>query len=916
VIEFGLLGPTRVVSAGRELTLPPGKQRALLALLLLHRNDTVPAERLVDAVWGEPAPATARNALQGHISALRKVLGSERIETRPPGYLLRAGRQELDIDRFEELLGAARSAVDPARRAELARDALGTFRGEPLAEFRYDAFAQAEIARLQELRLVALEERIDAELELGRDSDVVAELEGLVAAEPLRERLHELLMLALYRSGRQADALEAYRGARETLVGQLGIEPGPRLRELERSILEQDPSLDSTRQRPRVPVRRLPSPAHALIGREPELAAVGGLLLGGARLVTVTGAAGTGKTRLALEIAQTLADRFDHTVFVGLASLGSPELVASTVAASLEVVEVPARPVETTIADTVADLRLLLVLDNTEHVLAGTAFLAPLLESCPRLTVLATSRAPLHLTAEHEFPLDPLSRPAAAALFRARAQASDLRFVADDQTVDAICARLDDLPLALELAAAQTKLLAPIELLSRLGRGIDLLSNARRDAPDRQRTLRSAMDWSYDLLPADAQRLFERMSVFAGGCTLDAAEAVCGASLDTIGSVVDASLLRRTTDAEKTRFWMLETIREYGRGRLAESEAEAATRRAHASHFLDLAARAGRELSGPEQARTLAALDDDVDNLRAALAWSHVEEPAWALRIAAGLGRYWGVRGLFREARDWLDAVRDSAELDPTAGARALLAGGNIARLQGDRPGARSFFEQGVAHVGEHGPAEYAARFLTALGSLERLEGNLELARKLLEESLRRQASGDIAGDAVTRSNLGVVLFDAGDYDGAADLLEEGCTLFEEMGDKQQLAQVAATLAYVQRERGDQVEAAAGIRRALELLAEAEEPAVTGFALMVAALVLDKRSPGHAARWLGFAEAVWARLGRGWESLEQRASEDASRVALALDASERARERAAGAELTVRDALDEALSLLGVDAPA
>jgi tetratricopeptide (TPR) repeat protein len=356
---------------------------------------------------------------------------------------------------------------------------------------------------------------------------------------------------------------------------------------------------------------------------------------------------------------------------------------------------------------------------------------------------------------------------------------------------------------------------------------------------------------------------------------------------------------------------MLETIRAYAREQLASSNEGEAAHRAQAAYFVELAERAAREMAGPDQARALALLDAEIDNVRAALDWAQLEEPARALRIAASLGRYWGVKGLFREARERLDAAAESAELDAAAGARALLAGGNIARLQGDRAGARSFFERGLAHARLSGPVEYVARFLSALGGLERLEDRPARARELFEEALGALAAGDLASEAVIRFNLAVVRFDDHDDVAAAELLDSSCALFEDVGDKQQLANASATLAFVQHERGDELAATVAMRQALDLLVEVEEPAVTGFALMIAAIVLG--DPLAAARWLGLAEGVWARLGRNWESLEQRAHEAAERVAQTLAPNELDAARREGAELSLRAALDEAMSLISAD---
>jgi DNA-binding SARP family transcriptional activator len=342
-VKFRLLGRLEVDADGVDLTPVRPQQRALLALLLLRAGEVVASDELVDGLWGPRAPVTAQKALHGHISALRKRLGAERIETRPPGYRLRLAQgDEVDAHRFERVAAAARTDGPPARSRKL-RAALALFRGEPLSDFRYEAFAAAEAVRLEELRLTVVEEQIDAELELGRHAEVVPQLERLVVDDPLRERMRAQLMLALYRAGRQADALQAFQEARARLVDELGIDPSPALQRLERQILNHDPELAAPRARPgrnlasaRASLPRQPTP---LIGREREIEEVTDLLRRPeVWLVTLTGTGGTGKTRLAIQSAAGLIDDFaDGVVFVGLAPLQDPDLVLPTAAQALGV---------------------------------------------------------------------------------------------------------------------------------------------------------------------------------------------------------------------------------------------------------------------------------------------------------------------------------------------------------------------------------------------------------------------------------------------------------------------------------------------------------------------------------------------------------------------------------------------------
>jgi predicted ATPase/DNA-binding SARP family transcriptional activator len=875
VIEFGLLGPMIAIRDDVDVLPPPGKQRALLASLLLQRGDTVAAEQLMEALWGDPPPATARNALQGHISSLRKLLGSDRIETRAPGYVLHVSADELDVARFEQLVLEARAAGTAARRAELARRALALMRGEPLAEFRYDAFARAAIARLQELRLVAIEERLEAELELGH-TELVAELEALVAAEPLRERLHGLLMLALYRAGRQAEALEVYRNAWKLLRDELGIDPGPKLQEINRAILAQDRSLAPERREIRLPRRGLPASPTRLVGRKVELESIESLLDSGARLVTITGVAGSGKTRVALEVARRVAERGENVAFVPLATLSTPELVASTIARVLGIDETPGEPVGETIEAAIGDTRLLLTADNLEHLLDGAPAFARLLENCPNLTLLATSRSPLRLTGEHAYPLDPLPLDEAVSLFEDRARAANPRLESDRAAASAICERLDCLPLALELAAARASLLALADVLTRLDHRFELLTVGTRDSPDRQRTLRNTIDWSHNLLDDDAKLLFARLAVFSGGWTIDSAEKICGASLALLDVLVDASLIRH----REARFSMLETIREYALERLAEQSIEDETVSSHAAYFVELAERECDELEGPGQRAALARLDAELDNLRAALAWSHRAEPEWALRLAAALGRFWAMRGLFKEARQWLDSVLASGDLDSPTAAKAFLAAGNFAGYyEGDHERARDFLSRGLEVARATGRAEYVGRILSTLGRTARGQGDSETARTHYEEALVLQREvGDAEHVAVTLTNLGITILETGDVARAADLLAESVHVLREIGDDAMLAGALQSLAYAKQQLGAFDEARRLSREGLALARAVDDQPAMAWALVVAASVEAARAPARAADFLAAAETAYVRLGLAWDPLDVRLREEITRM--------------------------------------
>ncbi|HEY8107406.1 MAG TPA: BTAD domain-containing putative transcriptional regulator, partial [Gaiellaceae bacterium] len=513
-MQFRILGPIEARLDDGPVGLGAPKQRGLLALLLVNRRRVMTAEQLIDGVWGETPPASALQSLQVYVHGLRRALGAERIETAGHGYRAAVGEDELDLDRFERAFERGRAALAADRAEDAAdelREALAIWRGPALADLSEETRRAAEADRLEELRLTALELRLDADLQCGGHDGVVAELEALTAEHPYHERFLQQRMLALYRCDRQAEALEVYRDARKVLSDELGLEPTPATQELERAILRQDPGLEAPAPPART-TRPLPLPPTPLVGRRLELAAVSSLYRSeGARLVTLTGPGGTGKTRLGLAVAHELeAELRDGAVFVSLAPVTNPELLVPTIAEAVGVRE-GGRPLAEGVSEHLQQRRMLLVLDNFEQLLAAAPFVGELLAAAPRLWILATSRAPLRLKAEHEYPVSPFDSPDVALpfealvrtdalrLFAARAQAADPGFELDQASapeVARVCARLDGLPLAIELAAARAKLLTPAEILARLEQEPHLLPTGPRDAPARQRTLAATIRWS------------------------------------------------------------------------------------------------------------------------------------------------------------------------------------------------------------------------------------------------------------------------------------------------------------------------------------------------------------------------------------------------------------------------------------
>jgi predicted ATPase/DNA-binding SARP family transcriptional activator len=719
-MEFGILGPLEVRADGRAVELGGPKPRALLAVLALHANQPVTAERVAVALWGEDTPPRAVKTVQVYVARLRKALGDpDVLVTMPGGYCLRVRPGELDAERFERQVADGRRALAAGRGEDAAaelREALGLWRGPPLVELASAPFAPAEIARLEEQHLAALEVRVEADLAAGRHAQLVGELQQLTSEHPWRERLHAQLMLALYRGGRQADALEAYRHAREVLVEQLGIEPGAELHDVHEAILAHDPAIDAPPVSPRQPPdgpderdaraprpsapgdRKLPAPPNQLVGRRHELGAIGERLQSNSvRMLTLTGPGGVGKTRLALEAARAVAADFaDGAHLVSLAAVQQPEAVPAAIVRTLGIVVLAGESADEAAERFLAAKHLLLIADNFEHVLAAAPFIGGLLGVCPALTVLATSREPLALHAEERYPVAPLALPDlarpedpqtlagvdAVALFTERARALDPDFELDDGNAAAvaeICRRVDGLPLAIELAAARCGLLSPTEIAERLDAALGAPGAGARDAPARQQTLGATIDWSHELLSDDEQRCFARFAVFAGGATVEAAETITAGGLDTLDGLVTKSLLTRRHHARTpTRLGMLETIRAYATTRFAGAADIDAVHERHYLHYLALARRHGTEhtlwsASGKEH---LATLDAEIDNLHAALGWAIGRANAeLALALAAALGCYWRMRDRYADAVDWIDQALNlpGADADPALRVPALL---------------------------------------------------------------------------------------------------------------------------------------------------------------------------------------------------------------------------------------------------
>jgi predicted ATPase/DNA-binding SARP family transcriptional activator len=739
-MEFSVLGPLEVRAGGRAVPLGGAKPRGVLAFLLLHAGEPVSADRLARALWGDDASASTGQTVQVYVSRLRRALGAGcGLLTTPAGYLLRLDDGELDLDRFERLVAEGRRALAddaPERAAAVLDEALSLWRGSPLGDLGSLPFAAHELARLEEQRLEAVELSMQAGLAAGRHAELVPDLRQLAHEHPWREQLHAHLMLALYRSGRQADALEAYRRAREVLVEELGIEPGAELAELHAQILAHDPVLAAPALA--VTAGGLPTPPNRTIGREQELARIVARLHA-VRLLTLTGPGGVGKTRLAIDAARSAEPDFaDGARFVSLAAQRRAEEVPMAIVGALGATLLDGESAEQAVERFLSRRHLLLVVDNCEHVLGMAHFLGRVLESCPRVTVLATSREPLALQAEERRPVPPLPTDDAATLFAVRARAHDPELDLTDGNAPAvadICRRVDGLPLAVELAAARCALLSPAEIARRLDAALGALGPAARDAPARHQTLRATIDWSHELLTDDEKACFASFAVFSGGATVGAAEAVTGAQLDILDRLVAKSLLVRSRPPTgDTRLSMLETVRAYAADRFGESAAAAAVRARHYRYFRALAERHGSEraLWGPGFKEHFAALDADVDNLHAALEWAvGASDAEAALALCGALGCYWLMRDRYADAVGWIERAEavPGAEEHPELVLVALWAK--------------------VRAVWPLGRSEEQPALLDRAEALARSLGD----PALLAQTLEVRAKHDLGEDAFARAN-------------------------------------------------------------------------------------------------------------------------------------------------------------------
>lgn len=923
-VEFGVLGPIEVRVDGRPLAVRGTRQRAVLTSLLLRSGAVVPLDRLVDDVFGEQPPDDARNAVQTYIARLRKALGpaARLVVTRPLGYLLDVPDDAIDARRFEALCTKESTALADIDAA------LELWRGPAYGEFA-DGFARGHAQRLAELRLAAMEDKAELLLDRDHTAEAVSSLETIVDEAPWRERAVTLLVTALARQGRVADALAAYRAYRDRIRDDLGLDPPPEMRALEQQVLNRDvSSAPKPEQRSRRPGRTT-----SFLGRDNELDAVAHALAPG-RVVTLVGPGGVGKTRIAAEAAEA-----EHDVWwVDLAALQDDVALPRAV---VDAIGLDVQPGDTGIDTLRGWLRTadgLLVLDNCEHVLDGTSALVDeALAVSSRVRLLATSRQPIGVAAEDVLAVGPLRLPdpgepgdaaPAVQLFLDRARAVNrppeprlLRRIAE------LCRALDGLPLAIELAAARVGTLTVDDLADRLDARFELLKGGHDRA--RHNTLEGVVDWSFDLLTEEEQLLFLRLSVFASAFDLAAAESVVADAdlpasrvADLVARLADRSMLTRPGTSGVGKYRMLETLRHYASSRLPDA-ARDELRRRHAEFLTTFAERAEAGLSSDDEAGWARAVEDWLSDLRAAWRWASEARPDLAVRLAAALMwfGYWRLRADVLAWGEWVVREVPSHPRLP----QGYAAAAHTAWFGGKLDSARELARRGIDVAGgEQAPAAAAA--LNALGDIELLSGALDDALPVYASyAALSERAGDAVGYAFGRANTALVLAYAGDAEAPAAAADAVAAASR--------AANPTMLAFALFAQGEALadddpdRASTALTEARSVAADVGNPFVSGIALTASLALSGRRGePAEALALFRHAVEHWQRTGnrtlivttlRNLVILLARTGRDVPAVELAAALEHTAHARTYGVEAQrIETALTAVRQRLGDDAYA
>lgn len=895
-VEIRLLGPLEALVDGHTVTLGGPQPRALLSLLSLSAGTTVGIDRLVDGVWGEAQPPSgAANSLQVYVSRLRRALapgtGAEPlIRSGSGGYLLDVPAEAVDATRFERLAAEGHDQLaggHPQRALESLAEAIRLWRGRPLPDLEGDEVTAVR-TRLETRFVTVRAEHADALMRGGRPADAVAELEHLVQLYPLDEALIGRLMTALYHSGRQADALATYASATSLLADELGVDPGPLLRSVQEGVLRQEldplpaPEPAGPVERDRVreaagtarpggsprPLERLRSSGSELFGREAELQRTLDLLADPAvRVVTLVGPGGIGKTRLALAVAEQVAAT-TRTAVVPLSTVSDEDELLATVVQVLGFEpEWPGQDLVDLLAEELGEQRVVVVLDNLEQIVTTSRLaetVVELVDRIPGLALVLTSRIALRLRDEHQVPLGPLAVPAADAtdpddvqasaavqLFTDRARAASPTFAvtADNAAaVGELCRMLDGQPLALELAAARSRVLPPQDMVRRTGRLLLLLTGGSVDLPDRQRSMRAALDGSAQLLDEAEAGVFAQLSVFVGGWTVAAAEQVCASGedvVDVMGRLVDKSLV--VADGSG-RLNMLETIREYAAERLADNgiESEHEVRRRHARYFAEFAADVGTRFSASPDAGLRAQLDDESGNLTAALTQASDDGDDTSFgQLIVGTLNYWFYTGRVAQGERWL-ALTDPSQLPAELRAKVLLVIGNVAVVKGDPARAGEPLDGAVEAAREVDDPLLLTRALSIRALSLRHTGQMTRALAHVDEALQI-VHGLIAADpanpryarlrGMQQNERGEILDHLGSVNEARSMFAAYRQQALADSDQGHLAWALINLAVSEGDSGQEALARELVQEALRVAAEGGSTPIEGDAQMAAGLV-------------------------------------------------------------------------------